>query len=298
MEDDLFAPIAVIPNINQQLMDDAVTNNPSFDRGFVWMAISQKYRDQVNQRWSVARQYCEPNFVSEFRDKDKFNGRYWELNLRYLYARQLIRIPGSGEPDLIANNYVAECVVPAASDVPDLVFDGLLYQYPTDEIARRVTSALVIKLAQLNTRRARAPGRIDYTSTPYIIALGLPQREFRSAMHMNGMDIIEAVLMGAGPLQLTIGAGGGTGTVGVSSQGTMMTRNGTEFDIAYFQRDEWKDVSAVMWSSEWLPEHGDMKLLLNPNANIPLNPAHISPTPKIITYTRTATGYTRDQPVS
>lgn len=295
MTDDLFEPIAVIPDITQQLIDDAVKNNPAYDREFVWTAIRQEFRDQVNERWLQVRQFCEPNFVSEFRSKEKFNSRLWELNLRYLLQSNLSRIPGSGEPDVVSDDFVIECVVPDPTGVPDMVFDGKLYDYPTDEIGRRVTAALVAKLAQFSTRATKQNARIDYKATPYIIAVGLPQREFRDAKHMSGMDIVETVLVGAGPLQVTIDWANNTGKVSVSSRSTMQTVNGTDYGIAYFQRDEWKDVSAVLWSAEWLPEIDDIKILLNPNAKVPLDPALLGASPQIITYTKNDVGYTRDQ---
>lgn len=299
MVDDLFEPIAVIPNITQQLIDDAVKNNPDYDREFVWIAIKQKFRDQVNARWMQVRQFCEPNFVAEFRSKGGFNSRLWELNLRYLFQSKLTRVPGKGEPDIISNDFVIECTVPDPNGVPDLVFGFSEYQYPTDEIGRRVTGALKEKLRQYNETRIGKPNaRIDYASTPYIIAVGLPQREFRDAKHMSGMDIVETVLVGVGPLQVTIDWKKNTGKVSVSSRSTMQTVNGTDYGIAYFQRDEWNGVSAVLWSAEWLPEIGDVKILLNPNAAVPFDPAVLGVTPGVITYTKGKTGYTRDQKLS
>jgi len=293
----LFEPIPVIPNINQQLIDAAVRDNPGFDREFVWIAIRHEFRDQVNARWVAVRQFCEPNFVSEFQSKEKFNSRLWELNLRYLFRSKLTRVPGDGEPDVIGEDFVIEGVVPDPTGVPDMVFDGKLYNYPTDEIGRRVTAALVAKLAQFNNRASRQNSRIDYATTPYIIAVGLPQREFRDAKHMSGMDIVETVLVGAGPLQVTIDWAKNTGKVSVSSRSKMQTVNGTGYGIAYFQRDEWKGVSAVMWSAEWLPEIGDIKILLNPNTTNPLDPTVLGVTPQVITYTKTDIGYTRNQPL-
>lgn len=295
MIDDLFEPIAAIPGLNQALMDQAVKDNPEYDRGFVWTAIRQDYRDKVNERWLQVRQFCESNFVSEFRDKEKFNSRLWELNLRYLFESQLIIAPGDGEPDLITYNYVVECVVPDPTGVPDMVFDGKEYDYPTDEIGRRVTAALVAKLAQFTDRTSKTSSRLDYTKTPYLVAVGLPQREFRDAKSMSGMDIVETMLVGAGPLQVTIDWTNNSGKVSVSSRSAMQTRNGTDYDIAYFQRDEWKNISAVMWSAEWLPEIGDIKVLVNPNATIPLSPEAMRVAANTITYTKTDTGYTRDQ---
>lgn len=295
MINDLFEPIAIIPNLNQQLMDDAVKNNPGYDRGFVWTAIRQKDRDRVNERWAQVKQFCEPNFVTEFRDKEKHHSKLWELNLRYLFAPKLTRKSGNGEPDLIADSFVVECVVPDPTGVPDLVFGFSEYQYPTDEIGRRVTAGLTTKLAQFKTRAAKTNTRVDYSATPYIIAVGLPQREFRDAKSMSGMDIVEAVLVGAGALQVTIDWANNSGKVSVSSRGTMQTRNGTEYGIAYFQQDEWKGVSAVLWSAEWLPEIEDIKILLNPNAAISLDPVALGAKPQIISYTKTDVGYTRDQ---
>ena len=296
MTDDLFEPVMAIPDISsQKQIDDAVRDNQTFHPGFVWIAIRQDLRDQVNARWAVVKHLCESNFVTEFRGKDTYYARLWELNLRYLFASKLTRAPAEGEPDLVADDYVIEVGVPAPSDVPDMNFDGMLYTYPTDEIARRVTKVLTDKLGQFNRRLAGSGSRIDYSATPYVIAVGLPQREFRDAVHMNGMDIVESVLMGAGPLQLTISADGIRGNVNVSSKGTMTTRNGTEFDIAYFQRDEWKGVSAVLWSAEWLPGIDDIRILLNPNATIPLDPGTLGATPRVITYTKTEVGYNRDK---
>jgi hypothetical protein len=299
MTDDLFEPVAVILGINsQQQIDDAVMANSTYHPGFVWIAIREDLRAQVNARWAEVKQFCEANFVTEFRGKNTYYARLWELNLRYLFVAALTIAPSDGEPDLIADSFVIEAGVPAPSDVPDLQLGGRLYTYPTDEIARRTTKVLTDKLAQFNRRLASNRSRIDYSTTPYIIAVGLPQREFRSAVHMNGLDIVESVLMGAGALQLTLSADGTRGDVGVSSQGTMTTRNGTEFDIAYFQRDEWKGVSAVMWYAEWLPELSDVKILLNPNATMPFDPAALGAVPQVLTYTKTAVGYMRDQPAN
>lgn len=295
MTDDLFEPIAVIPNITQQLIDDAVRDNPNFDRGFVWAAIRHEFRDQVNERWLKVKQYCEANFVSEFRSKDKFNSRLWELNLRYLFEPKLTRVPGNGEPDVISDDFVIEAVVPDPTGVPDMVFDGRLYNYPTEEIGRRVTASLVAKLGQYNRRLSGPTSRIDYANVPYIIGVGLPQREFRDAKHMSGMDIVETVLVGAGPLQVTIDWANNTGAVSVSSRGSMQTINGADYGIAYFQREEWRGVSAVLWSAEWLPEIGDIKILLNPNTTVPLDPTALGTSPQVITYTKTTTGYTRVQ---
>lgn len=295
MPDDLFEPIAVIPSLDQQAIDDAVRDNPDYHGDYVWMAIRGDIRDKVNMRWARVKQFCEPNFVAELRDKDKFYSKMWELNLRYLFADQLTRKPSNSEPDLISDGFVMECVVPDASGVPAPVYDGKLYDYPTDQIGRRATAALVAKLAQFNARAAKQNSRIDYASTPYIIAVGLPQREFRDAKSMSGMDIVETVLVGAGPLQITLDWAKNTGKVSVSSRSTMQTRNGTDYGIAYFQRDEWKGVSAVLWSAEWLPEIDDIKILINPNATILLDPAMLGAKPKIITYTKVDVGYDRDQ---
>lgn len=293
--DDLFSPIPCIDPKSQKGIDDAVVAYPAQQREFVWFAIKPRTRDAVNERWQTAKPFSEANFVAEFQAKGNFYNRLWEVNSRHLLAPHLSRKPSDGEPDLISDNFVAECVVPAPTDVPDLRLDGQLYDFPSVEIARRVTAALTTKLGQLNQRLRKSQQRIDYSQTPYIIAINLPDRNYMGAMGMTGMDIIEEVLIGAGPLQMTIDSANNTATMSVSSRSSIQSRNGSEINTGLFQRDEYKPVSAVLWSNEYLPELSDLKLMLNPNAIVPLDPLVFPEIDNLITYSRTATGFTRDQ---
>ncbi len=293
--EDLFSPVPCIDPKSQKEIDDAVIAYAAQQREFVWMAIRPWTRNEVNRRWPIAQPYSETNFIHEFQASGNFYNRLWELNSRFLLASHLTRKPGSGEPDLVGNSFVAECVVPAPTDVPDLRLDGRMYSFPSEEIARRVTAALAAKLHQLNGRIARGRGRIDYSAIPYIIALNLPDRNYMGAMGMSGMDIVEEVLIGAGPVQITIDAATNTARTRVSSRATIQSRNGSDIEVGLFQRDEYRSVSAVLWSNEYLPELADVKVLINPNANVPLDPALLPEVSNIITYSRTGTGYTRDQ---
>ncbi|CAN5619617.1 hypothetical protein BH23PAT2_BH23PAT2_10560 [soil metagenome] len=293
--DDLFSPVPCIDPKSQKSIDDSVVAYPAQQREFVWFAIKPKIRDAVNGRWQTAKQFSEANFIAEFQTMGNFYNRLWEVNSRYLLAPHLSRKPGKGEPDLISDSFVVECVVPAPTDVPDLRLDGQLYNFPSLEIARRVTAALTAKLSQLNNRLTSSQQHIDYGQTPYIVAINLPDRNYMGAMGMTGMDIIEEVLIGAGPLQMTIDSANNTASMGVSSRSSIQSRNGSEISVGLFQRDDYKPLSAVLWTSEYLPEMSDLKLMLNPNATVPLDPSTFPEIANLITYTRTATGFTRDQ---
>jgi len=293
--DDLFSPVSCIDPKSQKGIDDAVIANPTQQREFVWFAIKPRTRNAVNERWHTAKTFSETNFIREFQAKGNFYQRLWEINARYLLASHLSRKPGNGEPDLISDAFVAECVVPTPAGVPDLRLDGQLYDFPSTEIARRVTAALTAKLGQLNERFGKNEQSIDYSETPYIIALNLPDRHYMGAMGMSGMDIVEEVLIGAGPLQMTIDSASNVATMSVSSRSSIQSLNGSEINTGLFQRDEYKLVSAVLWSNEYLPGLSDLKLMLNPNATVPLDPSVFPEIANTITYTRTDTGYTRDQ---
>ena len=296
MTDDLFEPIRPISaRPSQAEIDSAALEYPQYNPNYVWAGIRADIREDINRRWVAIKNYCERNFITEFREIEKHNSKLWELNCRYLLREKLDRAPRSGEPDIISDDFLIECVVPAPNGVPTPVYDGRLFDYPTDQISRRVTSALVDKLAQLEKRIANSSSSLSYNSTPYIIGLGLTQSSYLSAKHMNGMDIAEAILIGAGPLQITIDADGSNGRMGIASQYAITTSSGVEIPTAYFQRDEWNKVSAVMWSSDWFPNESDLKVLLNPNADVPLNTANLGIDVQIISYTRDTNGYTRDQ---
>jgi len=296
MDDDLFEPVPIVKINEQKDIDDAVAKYGQYDRAFVWHAIREDFRKEVNDRWAIARNYCEDNFVEQFRLKQGFSSRLWELNVRYIFRDSLSRQPNNGEPDIITQDLVVECVVPDPIEVPDMQFDGQLYDYPTEEIGRRVTSAIVEKKNQMERRRSTS-GSIDYDTTPYVIAVGLPQREFRDAKSMNGLSIVESIMMGAGPLQVTIDQSAGSAEVNISSQGSMTTRNDSEYEIAYFQRDDYKDVSAVLWSTEWTPNEKEIYVLLNPNAKLPIAPSLLPEGVNIITYSKNDDGYARNQKV-
>jgi hypothetical protein len=296
--DDLFSPVPCIDPRSQKGIDDAVIKYAGQQREFVWLAIKPRTRDAVNERWQTAKPFSEPNFIREFQAKGNFYSRLWEINSRHLLVEHLTRKPGSGEPDLISDSFVAECVVPAPSDVPDLKLDGQLYTFPSLEIARRVTAALTAKLGQLNDRLAKDQQRIDYSSTPYIIALCLPDRNYMGAKGMSGLNIVEEVLIGAGPTQITIDTKNNTAKASVSSRSSIQSRNDSSINIGLFQRDEYKPVSAVLWTTEYLPELHDVYIMLNPNATVPLDPSVFPEIDNIITYTRTDVGYTRDQPLA
>ena len=296
MPDDLFEPIEPISaRPTQEEIDSAALAYPQFNSNYVWAGIRTDIRENINQRWLGVREYCERNFVTEFREVEKHSSKLWELNCRYLLRDKLSRPPRSSEPDVISDDFLIECVVPAPIGVPTPIYDGTPFDYPTDQISRRVTSALVDKLAQLERRAGNAASNLDYSSTPYVIGLGLTQSNYLSARHMNGMDIAEAILIGAGPLQITINADGSNGRMNIASQHAITTTSGMEIPTAYFQREVWNKVSAVMWTSDWFPEESDLKLFLNPNADIPLNPVNLGIDVEIISYTRDTEGYTRDQ---
>lgn len=296
MSDDLFEPIRPISaRPSQHEIDSAVLEYPQYHPNYVWAGIRTDIREKINRRWVAVRNYCERNFPTEFREIGKYDSKLWELNCRYLLRAKLSRGSRGGEPDVISDDFLVECVVPAPNGVPVPIYDGRLVDYPTDQISRRVTSALVDKLAQLG-RRIANPSTLNYDSTPYIIGLGLTQASYLSAQHMNGMDITEAVLIGAGPLQITINADGSNGRMSIASQHSITTSSGVEIPTAYFQRDEWKKVSAVMWTSDWFPEAQDLKIFLNPNAEVPLDPTNLGITAQVISYTQQEdSSYIRDQ---
>lgn len=297
MSDDLFEPIRpVSARPSQEEIDTAVLEYPQYHPNYVWAGIRTDIRENMNSRWVAIKDYCERNFPVEFKEIGKHDSKLWELNCRYLLREKLSRSPRSSEPDIISDDFLIECVVPAPNGVPTPIYDGRLSDYPTDQISRRVTTALVDKLAQFERRIANPNTVLEYGSTAYIIGLGLTQANYLSAQHMNGMDIAEAILIGAGPLQITINRDGSNGRMSIASQHSITTSSGVEIPTAYFQRDEWNKVSAVMWTSEWFPEDSDLKVFLNPNATIPLDPASLGIDAQIISYTRQAdSGYTRDQ---
>lgn len=294
MIDDLFAPVPIANKITQQAIDDAISSNNSFHRIYVCLAINKDWRAQVNARWQEIKHLCERNFVTEFMEKDKFYSKLWELNLRYLFKDSIVRAPSSREPDLIGTNYAIEAVVPKPVDVPRTVYDGQLRDYPTDEISLRVTAAIKKKLDQFDERAAAPNTRIDYQTTPYVIAVGLPSDDFRDAKAMAGVSIVEAMLMGIGPMQMTLHSDGRT-TIGNSTQFKMVTAKGVEFDVAYFLRPENAKISAVLWSAELIPQLSDIHLLQNPLTSKTLLPQEIGAISNIYTYSQTATGWQRDQ---
>ena len=105
--------------------------------------------------------------------------------------------------------------------------------------------------------------------------------------------------MGAGPVTISLDENFQQVGSDIAPMYSMHSRSGAEYDVAYFQRDDWKDVSAVIWSSELMPEKGDISLLFNPNATLPLTPEDIGIEGlNYISYTRTETGFSRDQPLS
>lgn len=294
MVSDLFEPVPLPPKISQKAIDDAVKTYPQFHRGYVWFAVAEKYRAAINSRWAEVSQFCEPNFVQEMQGP-KFYARLWELNLRYAFRDHILRAPSSAEPDVICSQYVVEGVVPEPIRVPDLQLDGRVYDYPTLEISSRITSVIVDKHKQLQQRMNAKNPRTDYSSTPYITGIGLPQREFREAKGPSGLDIVEEIIMGVGPIAMSISADGGAASFRTTTKTTMSTINGSEYEIAYFLREEYADISAVLWSSTDVPETSDIKILLNPNARLPIDPDTLPSQMQVITYSKNETGYTRDQ---
>ncbi len=298
MTDDLFEPVTCIDPKTQKEIDDAVKNNPDFQRDFVWMAIRPNIRAEINKRWQAVRDFSESNFVTEFREKEKFYSRLWELNLRYLLQEHLSRVPASAEPDIIADTYVIECVVPAPTDVPELKLDGQLYNFPDEEIARRITTAVGSKHSQLINRVSNSSQRIDYTNTPYVVAICLPESNYMGALGKSGMNIVEEMVMGIGPIQITIDSVNNTATSSISSRSSITTRNGNQIEIGFFQKEEYKNVSAILWTTEYLPEQRDLRILLNPNADISLaDNSLLEIVINFVTYTKTETDYTRNQPI-
>lgn len=296
MTDDLFdsiKPISAEPS--QYEIDSAITRYSQFEPNYVWAGIRTDIRNEINSRWREVKEYSERNFPTEFRQHGKYHSRLHELNIRYLFRDKISRSSQSREPDIVTDDFVIECVVPAPIGVPEPQYDGRLFDYPTDQISRRVTTALVDKLEQFNRRILNPHSNIDYSKVPYMIGIGLIQSSYLSARHMNGMDIVEALMMGAGPLQVTINSDGTNGQLVVGSQSSILNSSGAEIPTAFFQREEWKVISAVLWTSKWYPEECDIKVLLNPNANIPFDASIFGVNVEVISYTKVSNGYNRDQ---
>lgn len=159
MMDDLFKPIkAISDRPTQDEIDSAIAEYSQYNKDYVWAGIRSDIRDGMNFRWNAIKGFCERDFSSEFHQIDQYHSRLWELNCRYLLKDKLLRTPRSGEPDVIAKGFVIECTVPQPNGVPTPHYDGRLFDFPTDQISRRVTAALVEKLAQLERRLAKANG--------------------------------------------------------------------------------------------------------------------------------------------
>lgn len=298
MVDDLFIPINFPEPKTQADIDNAITKYPNFQRDYVWMGIRSKFRDEINKRWIATRQFCESNFVTELQSIEKFYSKLWELNLRYILLDKLVRSSGNGEPDLIGSKFVIECVVPAPVDVPELRLDGKMYNFPTDEINRRITTALNSKHQQLVRRLGKKQSRIDYSKIPYVIAINLPESNYMGAGGKTGMNMIEEILMGAKELQVKVNLNTKRAITSIAPLASIQSKQGSPIEVGYFQRDSWKPVSAVIWSTHYLPDKDEVNIVLNPNASIPLNPKDISEIHRVITYTKTPTGYDRDQKLS
>jgi hypothetical protein len=294
---DLFEPIDYPEPNSQAEIDNAVKKYPLLQRDFVWIGIIPEYRKEINKRWGVVKGFCEKNFVQEFRSTGKFYSNLWELNLRYLLLNKLTRRAVAGEPDLITNKYVVECVVPLPIDVPELKLDGKLYDFPTNEIYRRISTSLNSKQEQLMKRRQRKQRGIDYDTTPYIIALCLPESNYMGAGGKSGLNMVEEVLMGAKEVQVKVNLDTKRAITSIAPLGTITSSQDKEIEVAYFQRDRWKPVAAVIWCTEYLPKASDLRIVFNPNAAVPLSPKDIPEIQNIATYKKTKIGYDRDQKI-
>jgi hypothetical protein len=268
-------------------IDDEIADPAQFDLAYIEIADSEDCRDDrayLDRAWDVHRRHADSEFVDQFRRRRHFQARAWELRIAWTLhdIGHKFHGPKPG-PDFAiplgdAHVYI-EAVAPHATEELLAIHDAARAfgaAVPHEQIILRYTSAIEAKRDQHAKHLAKGILRRD---DPFVVALSganIPQ----SSVGTGTFPRILHPLFGIGRpfLRFPVDGKGGERT-GVSRLTERRTPAGGSVRSDMFIGTEYRDLSAVMFSSEHVlnrpesqgrPPGDDLIVVHNPNADAPL----------------------------
>lgn len=259
-------------------------SSSGYDPYYVVSAALPERRKLFDSLWKVYRPYAENNFLTAV--KKEFHNRTWEMYFGCVLIKNGIKIQDKGGkqqgPDFILTSGVyAECVVcTPGENVKPRVYSTrgktVVNDVPTKEIQLRITNAIDNKRDQY--RNWERNNWID-KKVPYILVINT-----YVGWSDGAIPNIVSVLQGLGDLTLHFQRDGiktQLTSAGYSEEPFLKKPSGREVGKKIFEDKDYSFISAVVFSMTDVLNHpenlgDDLNILLNPNAQNPLETSELS----------------------
>jgi len=251
-----------------------------YDEGYVAGAMIPDYREVYEYLWNLFEPYADSHFLKQYKLKNNFLGRTWEMYLgSYLATNHFEFVCKDNAPDfeIAINNsliYIEAISVnrgDTKDSVPEITY-GIADIMPEESMLLRLSSGLFEKYKQIKKYTDKEKIKKD---VPYCIAvnsgnLGFPQNP--------AIPLMAKCLYAIGHLTLTIGVGGKVedGSNHWSHRPEIERDGKSSIPMGFFFNPPHNIISAVFWSELTVINHpeklgSDMYVFHNPNALCPLD---------------------------
>jgi hypothetical protein len=261
---------------NQEL-DQIKASYPNYDDYYIASGSIKVRREKFNEMYKGYAPFSDINFLTDL--KKHFHERTWEMYIGYtLIYHKVSFISKSKGPDILIENPGGKIWIEAIAcncgqgedRVPVMIYDGV-GTVPHDEMLIRLASGLDTKLKKYQKYMEKG---IVSPSDKLIIAISAGGF---SHIVDGDMPLILKVLFAIGhrtlsrPIDSEVPL-----TPGVSTRYFVTKKNGSQVEMDFFLKEEHNLISAVMYCSNNILNHGDpvgsdILVIRNPLAKNPLH---------------------------
>lgn len=253
---------------------------PNYEDYYVASGSIKERREKFDEMYQVYAPYADRHFLSDL--KKHFHERTWEMYIGYVLAKNGVTFSSTDKgPDFLIETpdgkIWIEAVAPGPGEGPDRVPEmvyGMVSNVPQDKMLMRISSSLDAKYKKF--RKYLDDGMVS-PEDKLIIALNAGGFSWT----VDGdMPLILKALFAVGyrtlsrPINADMDA---PLKPGVSTRTFVPKRSNSEVSTTFFLDKEHKIISAVMYSSKNVLNHGDP---IGSEISVIRNPLAISPLPE------------------
>lgn len=274
-DDSLFFEELPIVSTNQML-DIIKAHYPSIDQYYLASACTEERKQKFDTLWRNFKPYADSHFRSQA--KTSFHQRSWEMYMANVLLEKRFEISSQDEgPDFIVNkNVYLECIAPTKGNPgrPDSVPPMYIATKPSEIIAQDVpVDKMILRITQSLKDKAidqyenwKSKQWFD-AQKPFIVAINTGDLEY--PQDYIGIPLVIKALFGLQYLQISRNGD-------QSFSWRTMIAKGKGVPVTYFAGEEFKFVSAVIFSDKTILNHpeiigDDCIFINNPHATNPIS---------------------------
>lgn len=246
----LFEEIEIIESeLERKKYIEKISREKSYDPFYIATGTIQDRRSKIDKIWKIFKDHQDRDFLKQYKLNKNFSSRMWEMYIGAILLSSVCRFTTKDKSNLdflVKDSFYIECVAcqnACSKDKVDYVTpvmaDGKVHDSPIREVLLRITNSITYKYGEY--KKKLKENLVD-PNKPFIIAIN---DSFRRVGKKNGYPNIYSLLFGLGDLQVSYPIGD------VSVQNAGMISKGTKpIPIGYFNNSKYKELSAVIFSSE------------------------------------------------